>query len=98
MLTLFRWVGIPHAACQPITTLARLYYSSKPRKVWVTELEAEGMSEEDRLAPCLRTLDQAEKALKLGRLDEVSSGIETTGAIPLLTFLVALPRLLSAQH
>lgn len=38
----------------------------------MTELEAEGMSEEDRLAPCLRALDEAEKALESGRLDEVS--------------------------
>lgn len=37
------------------------------------------MSEEDRLAPCLRALDEAEKALKLGRLDEVSFGRQKGG-------------------
>lgn len=65
----------------------------------MTELEAEGMSEEDRLAPCLRTLDQAEKALKLGRLDEVGSGTGTTGRpIALIDiFLFALPLLLSER-
>lgn len=46
----------------------------------MTELEAEGMSEEDRLAPCLRALDEAEKALESGRLDEVSfRGIDNHG-------------------
>lgn len=45
----------------------------------MAELEAEGMSGEDRLAPCLKTLAQAQEALKSGRLDEVSSIFEVMG-------------------
>lgn len=41
----------------------------------MAELEAEGMSGEDRLAPCLKTLAQAQEALKSGHLDEVSPTI-----------------------
>lgn len=42
----------------------------------MAELEAEGMSGEERLAPGLKTLARAQEALKSGRLDEVSSIIE----------------------
>lgn len=38
----------------------------------MAELEAEGMSAEERVAPCLKALTHAQEALKLGRLAEVS--------------------------
>ncbi|CAM9335653.1 unnamed protein product [Laminaria digitata] len=82
---------IEHRATQP---------SPKPRKVWATELEAEGMSEEDRLAPCLRTLDEAEKALKLGNLDEarqeawVASVLAAGGPAP----ITVAPSITKKQH
>ncbi|CAM9544050.1 unnamed protein product, partial [Hapterophycus canaliculatus] len=45
-------------------------HASKQQRVWVTEMEAAGMSSEERLATSLKTLEQAKHALGAGRLSD----------------------------